>query len=391
MAKPTSVPRHIPLVAHIIYRLDIGGLENGLVNIINGLPEDRYRHAIICLTEYSNFRFRIRRPDVTTLPLQKREGKDIAIYAKLWRLLRKLRPDIVHTRNLPTVDSLLIAAIAGVPYRIHGEHGRDMFELHGQNRKYNMLRLLCRPFVHRYISVSRDLAMWLREEVGVPERKIVQIYNGVDTRRFSPRASDRMPLPVADFAPLGTIVIGNIGRMAPVKDPLTLVRAFLHLLEMTPDGRQRLRLVLVGDGVLRTEIEALVRQEQAINMVWLAGARDDVPQLLRGFDIFALPSLAEGISNTILEAMASGLPVVATRVGGTPEIIVDGVTGMLVPSADPTAMARALSSYIEKPGLMKCHGRAGRERVERVFSIERMVQQYEATYEELLARRKING
>jgi len=170
-----------------------------------------------------------------------------------------------------------------------------------------------------------------------------------------------------------------------------LVRAFLHLLEMTPDGRQRLRLVLVGDGVLRTEIEALVRQEQAINMVWLAGARDDVPQLLRGFDIFALPSLAEGISNTILEAMASGLPVVATRVGGTPEIIVDGVTGMLVPSADPTAMARALSSYIEKPGLMKCHGRAGRERVERVFSIERMVQQYEATYEELLARRKVNG
>jgi sugar transferase (PEP-CTERM/EpsH1 system associated) len=328
---------------------------------------------------------------VATFELRKREGKDIAIYGKLWRLLRKLRPDIVHTRNLPTVDSVMIAAIAGVPYRIHGEHGRDILEIRGQNRKYNMLRFLCRPFVDRYIAVSRELAMWLRQEIGVPEQKIVQIYNGVDSTHFCPARSDRAPLPVADFAPPGTIVIGNVGRMAVVKDPLTLVRAFLHLLEMMPDGRQRLRLVLVGDGVLQTEIEALVRQGRAMNVVWLAGGRDDVPELLRGFDIFALPSLAEGISNTILEAMATGLPVVATRVGGTAEIIIDGVTGRLVPAADPIAMARALNSYIENPALMRRHGRAARERVEQVFGLEHMVQQYEAVYEELLAKRKVNG
>lgn len=373
-----------PLVAHVLYRLDVGGLENGLVNLINAIPEHRFRHAIVCLTEYTDFRRRIRRQDVEYHALRKREGKDPSIYLKLWRLFRRMRPDIVHTRNLAALDAQIPAALAGVPCRIHGEHGRDIFDLDGSSRKYNLLRRAVQPLVHRYIPLSRDLENWLRERVGVPPRKLVRIYNGVDSLRYQPA---REPLPPQGFAPPGTIVIGTVGRMQPVKDTLTLVRAFLYLVKATPGARERLRLVLVGDGPLHAQAAALLEAEGAGALVWLAGNRNDVPRLLRGLDVFVLPSLAEGISNTILEAMATGLPVVATRVGGNPELVEEGVTGLLVPPADPLALAGAISVYLKHPERIAHHGRAGRERIEREFSLTDMVERYMAVYNSVLAER----
>jgi sugar transferase (PEP-CTERM/EpsH1 system associated) len=339
--------------------------------------------VIICLTDFSGFRSRIRREDIPVFALKKREGKDLRTYFKLWRLLRELRPEILHTRNLPTIDSILIGALAGVPRRVHGEHGRDMLELDGNNFKYNFLRRVCRPFVHTYIALSRDLEKWLRERIGAREDRIEQIYNGVDTGRFYPGGRDREPLP-AGFAPEGAIVIGSVGRLVPVKDPLTLVRAFIRLLDSAPDGREKLRLVLVGDGPLRQALEEILAKAGATANTWLAGTRDDVPQLLRSFDIFALPSLAEGISNTILEAMATGLPVVATSVGGTPELVTDGASGRLVPPSDSLAMAKALQRYIDHPSLIAQHGQAGCQRVEHEFGIDKMVNRYQAVYDALL-------
>lgn len=376
-----------PLVAHVIYRLDVGGLENGLVNLINAIPEHRFRHAIICLTEYTDFRFRIRRRDVQYHALHKRAGKHPGIYIDLWRLFRRLRPDIVHTRNLAALDSQIPAALAGVPCRVHGEHGRDIYDLDGSNRKYLMLRRALRPLVHCYIPLSRDLERWLHERVGVPQRKLALIYNGVDSRLHHPAGASRAPLPRAGFAPPGTIVIGTVGRLQPVKDQLTLVRAFLHLIKTMPGAREKLRLVLVGDGPLRAQAAALLEAEDASTLAWLAGNRDDVPQLLRGLDIFVLPSLAEGISNTILEAMATGLPVIATRVGGNPELVVEGMTGTLVPPAAPEALAEAIGVYLQQPELASRHGRAGRLRIEREFSLPGMVERYMAVYNKVLAER----
>ena len=373
-----------PLVAHILYRLDIGGLENGVVNLINTIPAERYRHAIISLTEYTDFRFRIRRQDVEYYALHKRPGKDFGAYVRLWRLLRRLRPDIVHTRNLPALDSQLPAALAGVRCRIHGEHGWDMIDLDGTNWKYNLLRRSLRPLVHRYIPLSLDLENWLQQRIGVTPEKITRIYNGVDTRLFHP-APTREPLPDANFAPAGTMVIGTVGRMQTVKDQLTLVRAFLHLLKTVPGAGEKLRLVLIGDGPLRAQAAAMLAAENAGALAWLAGSRDDVPRLLRGLDVFVLPSLAEGISNTILEAMACGLPVVATRVGGNPELVIEGETGLLVSAADPVTLADAVGNYLHDPALARRHGRAGRERVERQFSLHAMVQRYLAVYDEVLA------
>src|SRR5579862_5398231 len=147
---PSPMPSAPPLICHIIYRLTIGGLENGLVNLVNNLPEDRWRHAIICVSEATEFKARIRRPDVAIHELKKRPGKDIGAYRRMWRVLCQLRPDIVHTRNLPALDMIAPAYIAGVPRFIHSEHGFTMMEIDGKNAKYNRLRRLSRLAVDRY-------------------------------------------------------------------------------------------------------------------------------------------------------------------------------------------------------------------------------------------------
>jgi sugar transferase (PEP-CTERM/EpsH1 system associated) len=383
MSDPKTIVHSPPLIAHIIYRLGTGGLENGLVNLINNLPADRYRHAVICLTDYSGFRDRIRRRDVPVVALHKREGLHPVLFKPLWKQLRAMRPDVVHTRNLATLEAQIPAYFLGVPHRVHGEHGRDVFDLHGDNRTYNLLRRLIRPLVQRYITVSRDLETWLQQTVGVPSRRVSQIYNGVDTALFRPRIGERAGLGTPGFAARGTVVIGTVGRMAAVKDHMTLVKAFLRMLETEPGARDRLRLVIIGDGPLREQVLAVLGDAGAASCAWIPGDRDDVPALLQAMDIFVLPSLGEGISNTLLEAMSSGLPVVATRVGGNPELVDEGITGRLVAPGDPSALADALGEYVRNAGLRAAHGAAARRRAEDRFSLTAMVQGYGRVYDAL--------
>jgi sugar transferase (PEP-CTERM/EpsH1 system associated) len=375
----------VPLVAHIVHRFDVGGLENGMVNLLNNMPRDRYRHAVVCLEDFTDYRKQVQRDDVTFHALRKRPGKDIDHYRRLWRLLRELHPDVVHTRNLSALEGQFVAALAGVRARVHGEHGRDVFDLHGRNRKYNALRRCARPLVRRYIAVSRDLEQWLTECVGVAPDRVAQIYNGVDTERFRPRERVRTIGPPG-FADGNAFVIGSVGRMAAVKDYPTLVRAFLSLLATEPALRDRIRLAIVGEGAAREACLRLLRDAGAESLAWLPGERHDVPDLMRAFDTFALPSLGEGISNTILEAMASGLPVVATQVGGNPELVEDGVTGRLVRPGDPQAIAAALRDYVLRPELAQGNGTAGRRRTEKQFSIPSMVEAYLGVYDAVLAQ-----
>jgi sugar transferase (PEP-CTERM/EpsH1 system associated) len=380
---PVDVSSQPPLIAHVIYRLDVGGLENGLVNIINRIPEDRYRHVIISLTELSDFKQRINRKDVDCIALHKRPGNDPGMILKLWRLFRELRPAIVHSRNLAALEAQLPAWLAGVDCRIHGEHGLDVHDLDGTRRKYRWIRRLYRPLVHRYVPLSRQLGDYLSRQVGVADEKIRLICNGVDIERFRPgQQKQRDSILPHGFADPDSIVIGSVGRLEPVKDQLTLVRAFIELCLRRPQDA-RLRLLLIGGGSLRQELESLVAQGDIGKRVWLAGSVENVPQLLHAMDVFVLPSLAEGISNTILEAMACGLPVVATRVGGNEELVVEGETGFLVPRADPGAMAETLLHYLDDDSLRDRHGAAARRRVEKNFSIHGMVNRYLEVYDEL--------
>lgn len=377
-----------PLIVHIIFRLATGGLENGLVNLINAMPADRYQHAIVSLTDSTVFRERIQRADVPIYELQKQEGHDLAVYLRAWKILRSLRPDIVHTRNFPTLEFLGLAALAIRSGRVHGEHGRDMYDLHGARRKHHWYRRLVQPFVHRYIAVSQDLAEWLVNTVQVPKSKVRQIYNGVNSERFSPRSETRAPIGPPGFAPPGTFVVGTVGRMFPVKDQLNLVHAVLRLLNCDPRKKSILRLVMIGDGPLRGQCLELLRSAGAEEIAWLPGDRNDVPDLMRGLDLFVLPSLGEGISNTVLEAMACGLPVLATKVGGNVELVDDGITGMLVAPADPIALAEGIRCYLDNPSLAEGQGQAGRQKIEQQFSMEAMVEGYLAVYDAILNQAK---
>jgi sugar transferase (PEP-CTERM/EpsH1 system associated) len=363
----------------------VGGLENGVVNIVNRIPADRFRHAIICLTDFSEFRQRLRRGDVIVQALSKPAGNSPVMHFKLWRLLRQLRPAIVHTRNLAALEGTLPATLAGVPVRIHGEHGRDVDDLDGSNRGRQRIRRLFKPFVHHYITVSQDLADYLQEKVGVPASRITQIYNGVDTELFYPARNGRELLPDLRFGNGDLFVIGSVGRMQTVKDPLNLVKAFIQLRQMVPDLAARLRLAMVGDGPLRSEALALLSASGALDAAWLPGNRDDIPSIMRGFDLFVLPSLAEGVSNTLLEAMATGLPIVATRVGGNPELVEEGATAKLVPQADPQALASAIREYVMDREMARRHGLAARRLAEQRFGLDVMVRSYMALYDRALA------
>ena len=372
-----------PLIAHIIYKLDVGGLENGLVNLINTMPVSKYRHAIICLTDYTDFRQRIQRDDVACYALNKKPGQDWMVFVRLFKLLKQLRPNIVHTRNLTALECQGVAALAGIPHRVHSEHGRDVTDIDGKNKKYTFLRRFFRPFIHRYIALSKDLEQWLFSHIKVDKQKLQQIYNGVDTDRFLERQGERSHYP-DQFNDPNLVIVGTVGRMQPVKDQLTLVKAFVHLLEQNEHLKQTLRLALVGDGPLVGEIQTYLQDKGLQGYVWQAGSRNDIPDLMRGMDVFVLPSLNEGISNTILEAMASGLPVIATAVGGNPELVADNETGKLVPVRDVNALAAALAQYATDDALRAAHGHAARQRCETLFSLKSMVNSYMAAYDQLL-------
>lgn len=376
-----SAADHRPLVAHVVYRFDTGGLENGVVNVINRM--EAYRHLVVSLTEVTDFRRRVSRHDVEFVALGKGPGHAVRLYPRLYRLLRNYRPAILHTRNLAALEAALPAWAAGVPVRIHGEHGRDMGDLEGASRKHRWIRRLYSPFVTYYLALSRDLEDYLVHQVGVPGARVAQIYNGVDSERFRP-AGVRRPIPGSPFVDAGLWLVGTVGRMQEVKDQVNLARAFVRALQLAPQLRSRLRLVLVGEGPLRSRAALILEEAGVADLAWLPGERTDVPEVMEGLDCFVLPSLAEGVSNTILEAMACGLPVIATAVGGNGELVIPDETGTLVPAADPDALARQIVAYALNPEGARAAGAKGRQEVERRFSLDAMVGAYQGLYDRLL-------
>jgi sugar transferase (PEP-CTERM/EpsH1 system associated) len=361
-------------VVHVVRSLDVGGLENGVVNLVNRAPAGM-RHTVVCMTVAGAFASRLR-PEVEVLALGKKTGHDPRTFVRLVSLLRRLRPSIVHSHNWATFDAVLAARLARVPAVIHGEHGRDMTDPEGRNRRRNWLRRASAPLVDRFVAVSEDLRHWLVDDIGLPRPKVVTIHNGVDTIRFAP--ADSTAARIALGLPPDELVVGTVGRLDPVKDHATLVRAFAAVAR-----RVRAFLVIVGDGPCRLELERLVAALGIARRVRLLGERADVPAVLDAVDLFVLPSFAEGLSNTLLEAMAMGIPVVVTRVGGNAELVEDGANGAHVPRHDPEALATAMATYLEDANLRSVHGKSSRQRAVEHFGLERMVAAYTALYRDV--------
>ena len=370
-----------PLVLHVIHQLAMGGMENNLVNLINRMPASGFRHAIACVEDFSDFRSRLVKPDVEVFALHRSRVGVQRLRLELFRLCRRLRPRIVHSRNRSGLDALLPARLAGVRYRVHGEHGWDVGDLHGESWKLMLLRRLHAPLVSRYITVSKDLERYLIRRVGVAARRVTQIYNGVDTERFAPAADKPTGLLPASLAGTDLVVIGTVGRIQAVKDQATLLRAFAALQSARPESRARLRLAVVGDGPLLGELRDLARSLGIAETTWMPGALGNVPDVLRLLDVFVLPSLSEGISNTILEAMASRLPVLATARGGNVELVEEGQNGRLFEPGDVPALTRLLAEYLDDPARRRAHADTARRRALERFSLDAMVASYQAVYE----------
>lgn len=374
-----------PLILHVIHHLVIGGMENGVVNLINHLPETSFRHAIACVEDFSEFRQRIRRDDVEVVALHRSQIGAMRVRRALFGLCRQWRPRIVHSRGLSGLDALLPAVLAGVPARLHGEHGWDVDNLRGERWKPALLRRLHAPLVSHYVAVSQDLAQYMVERVGIRAARITTICNGVDTERFAPDGGEPpATAPPHIFGPRqGRCVIGTVGRLRPVKDQATLVAAVARVIEQQPGWRERIGLLIVGEGPARPGLAQLAEGLGIADRVHFTGASANVADWLRAMDVFVLPSLNEGISNTLLEAMASGLPTLATAVGGNTELVAEAEGGGLFTPGDVQALAARIAAYVADPALRSRDGALSRARAEREFSLQRMVTRYEDLYRRL--------
>lgn len=365
-----------PLVVHLLNRFDTGGLENGVVNLINHLPQ--FRHAVVAVTEIAPaFQARVKAEGTQFFALQKPPGQGFWLYPRVYHLLRVLRPAVLHTRNLGAMEFQWPAWAARVPLRIHSEHGWDMDDLGGVKRSNQLLRRVYGTPAHRFVALSRAIETYLTGPVGFPSQRVQRICNGVDTQRFAPVTSVPEAWP---FRRGEHLVIGAVGRMQAVKDPLNLVDAFLKLRELCPTEWPRLRLTMLGGGPLLDAARERLATAGAADQAWLPGDRSDVAALLPQIDIFALPSQAEGISNTLLEAMACGCAPVATAVGGNPELVEEAANGLLVPAGDSAALASALARLIDEPGLRERLAAESLCRARQEFSLDGMVAGYGRLY-----------
>jgi sugar transferase (PEP-CTERM/EpsH1 system associated) len=368
----------VPLVVHLVYSFGCGGLQSLLVECIDRLSPDKYRHAVICLTEKTDSAAVVSRADTAFYELHKPPGNDVSTHIRLWKLLRQLRPSILHTYNVGTIEYSLIALLARVKVRIHAEHGRDSVEIDGKHSRYNLLRRLLTPVIDAYVPVSADLGEWLHRTVGVHQRKIAMVTNGVDTARYAPSGSARKGGPA-------TLWIGTVGRVDRIKNHLGLLDIFQLVLDRVQAMQLDVRLAIVGDGPLLGMLRDTAASRGIADKVWLPGSRNDVADVIRSFSIFVLPSLSEATPVVVLEAMATGLPVVATHVGGVPQLVLNNETGHVVRPADPAAFADAICAYILDADMRRSHGEAGRKHVQSHYSVDAMVDGYDALYTRCLA------
>jgi len=360
-------------ILHVLHSFSAGGLENGIVNIINRSPE-HFVHELCLLSTAGEFIDRLTRP-VIVHEMNKKSGNSLRLVLQLHELFRKRKADIIHTRNWSAFDGVLAACLMPKPALIHSEHGRDMSDLDGNVYRRNLTRRLLAFRPRKFVAVSKDLYAWLKDRVHIPISKLTFIPNGVDSERFSPGREFelRKELGIGD----GEFVVGAIGRLDPVKNHHGLIRAIQQLQK----NGHPVRLVIVGDGPLRREIESFAQASLVAPKALMLGYRPDVERLYRIFDVFVLNSFGEGMSNTVLEAMASGLPIVCTAVGGNAELFPNPQTGTLIGPGQDGALAKALHRYLTSTHERRIYTASARHFAVENFSIRKMINEYTNLYE----------
>ena len=365
----------------ITHDLNIGGLQRVVADIALNLDPARYEVSVLALREGGPFEKDLQEAGIPVYILPMTPGRvDYFAFWKIRQLIVKLAPDIIHTHNTqPFIEGTLAAMLAGRPAVVHTDHGRQFPD----KRRYMWMEWLASKAVASIVSVSEDNKASLVKHEHIPACKIRVIPNGIDDKKYRTKIDSGLKRAALGVEPDAWPVLGWCGRLSPEKGLPVLLHALPDLVRRYP----RLRLLLIGDGASRKELESQAENAGMAPYIRFLGARSDVPEVLQVVDVFVLPSIREGLPLVLLEAMAAGVPIVATDVGGSRQAVHDGVTGYLVPSENPAALAQAVCRVLDDESLRRAFSEEGRRRFAEQFTIGQMVERYDEVYRQRLTHR----
>jgi len=362
-------------IAHIINSKECGGLERLTFNLALKLKKRGHNVVICCLESGGQLDYK----DLEIVTFNKQERLSVTLPLKLASFLHSRKIAVVHTHNPgPLLYGTIAGKLAGIPALVNTRHGRALRVV--PPWFWNMNDAI--------VTISNDAKVELVRNNKLDSKKVITIYNGIDISLFPANINvqeEKHKLNVG-----AAIIIGTVARLSEEKDQATLIKAFAKILKVRP----HCCLVFVGEGNERFNLERLASELGVRKNVLFLGYRKDVDKLLKLFDVFVLSSLQEGVSLSLLEAMASKKPVVATSVGGNKEVVVDKENGFLVPANDVDQMVEKILVLVNDMTLAVSMGMKGREIVERKFNIDTMTDQYVSLYSEILKRnnkRTFNG
>jgi len=372
-------------IIHVVHSLGTGGTEEGVRKLLVGLDSRRFEQIVCSVAPAPAIEPRSGARVISLGHIADKKGFFIR---KLEHIFRRECPDIVHSRNWGAIEAIPAARLAGVKAVIHSEHGLEASMHRRQPLRRNVVRRLCFCLADRVFTVSLGLRAFYVEQLRIPADRILVLPNGVDIDRFRLQLEARSAMRQALNVSPETLVVGIVGRLDLVKDHRTL---FEGVERVVSEGLP-LRLIIVGNGPERMALEEHVRRRSLISSrTTFVGETSDVALQLNSFDVFALPSLAEGMSNALLEAMAVGVAPVATRVGGNSELIEEGVSGLLFEVGDAKTLADHLRVLASDAELRRSLGLNARKRVEHAFSLRRMLNNYACLYEETIGNGKADS
>ena len=355
-------------------------MERGLLNIINYGDHDQFHHVVVCLTEADVFAQGVRSPSCEVVELHKRNGNDWSLPRRISALARQHGVDVFHARGWPTlVETACARWISPVRATIYGFHGRTLQDLQGLSAKRRWVQKLAVRSYTRILTLTHRMQAELATECALPKDRIHVIANGVDEDVFRPR-DDQAALREIFGLPPDRFIVGTVGRLDPVKNHEVLIRA----MRSVNDQGTNAFLVVIGDGVHRPTLEREIERMNVGRDVRLFGRSDRIAELLNCVDVYVQPSFYEGFSNTILEAMACGIPVVATDVGGTADLFTGGQEGEFFNPTDHAVLAEKILALQRNRQRYDAMSARARRRVVDHFSMNRMVRHYEATYRDLV-------
>lgn len=368
-------------VLHVVLSMETGGLENGIVNLINHSDQSKFEVDVLCLRSRGELADRITNPLTKVLFDGNSNPSIISSCRKVVAACKDNHYQIVHSHGFSTMLAIYLSSLfIDIPTLINGEHGTLYFD----SLKKRFIQKFLFKKMDINLTVSTKLKKDILEKFKLTYDNFLPIINGVDTNKFSFNESSNYKLRQSLNIPINSIVIGSVGRLVPGKNYKSLIIAFREISKKISN----VHLVLAGDGPEYEMLSHIIDDSGLNQSIHLLGRRSDIPSILCCFDLFVLPSKSEGLSNTLLEAMSTNLPVIACDVGGNPEIVLPDISGVLYESDNVEQLISNISILIENPALIKSLSSNARKHILKNHSLTGMVSKYEDLYADLIEQNK---